>query len=89
MYSSDVQVKLVVRRDDFALGQENPWHEIFTTFGEMIRQHTGDDNYKMLRGDFTTTHVHQSAAYDVAYAAILYPIFCFIPHLRIFADSLV
>jgi len=60
------KVKLVVRRDDFALGQQNPWHEIFTTFGEMICKHTGDENYKMLRGEFTTTQLHQRAAYDVA-----------------------
>jgi len=60
------KVKLIVRRDDFALGQENPWHEIFQTFGQMIKQDIGQDNYEMLRGDFTTTQIYQAASYDVS-----------------------
>jgi len=60
------KVKLVVRRDDFALGIDNPWHEIFSTFGEMIKQDIGEENYSMLRGNFTTTQIHQAAAYDVS-----------------------
>jgi len=60
------KVNLVVRRDDFALGRDNPWQEIFTTFGEMIKQDIGEENYKMLRGEFSTTGVHQAAAYDVS-----------------------
>lgn len=63
------KVKLTVRRDDFALGRENPWHEIFTEFGALIAQHTGADNYKMLHGEFTTTRLHQNAAYDVSLMA--------------------
>jgi len=60
------KVKLVVRRDDFALGRDNPWHEIFTTFGELIKRDIGEENYHMLRGDFTTTGIHQAASYDVS-----------------------
>jgi hypothetical protein len=60
------KVKLEVRRDDFALGRDNPWHEIFTTFGELIKKDIGEENYHMLRGNFTTTGIHQAASYDVS-----------------------
>jgi hypothetical protein len=60
------KVKLEVRRDDFALGRDNPWQEIFTTFGELIKKDIGEDNYHMLRGNFTTTGIHQAASYDVS-----------------------
>lgn len=54
-----------MRRDDFVLGGDNPWPEVFTEFGTLIAEHTGVENYKMLRGEFTTTRTHQNAAYDV------------------------
>jgi hypothetical protein len=61
------KVKLLVQRNDFALGRkDNPWHEIFETFGMMIKKDIGDENYKMLRGEFSTTGVHQAAGYDVS-----------------------
>jgi hypothetical protein len=61
------KVKLVVRRDDFALGRkDNPWNEIFSTFGEMIKNDIGEENYRMLRGEFSTSGVYQRAGYDVS-----------------------
>jgi len=63
---SSEKVKLVVRRDDFALGKPNPWNEIFTEFGVKIKNYIGEENYQKLRGNFTTTGICQNAAYDVS-----------------------
>jgi len=60
------KVELLVRRDDFLLGIQNPWNEVFHEFASQIQGHIGEEKYKTFRGSFSTTNLYQNAAYDVA-----------------------
>jgi hypothetical protein len=57
--------RLIVRRDDFVPGQENPWNELFSAFGLRIRAHVGDALHDLLRCDFSTTGPLERVASDV------------------------
>lgn len=56
--------KLVVARDDFLPGQENPWHEAFDQFAERVDEEVGK-LVKFLRCDFSTTGLAERAASSV------------------------
>jgi len=58
--------RLVVRRDDFVLGGDNPWPEVFESFGVQIRAHVGSKLFGLLSADFTTTGPVELAASRVA-----------------------
>jgi hypothetical protein len=60
------KIELVVERNDFKLGQPNPWHEVFAEFRPMIQKHVGAELAELFSGSFSTTGILQRSAYDVA-----------------------
>jgi hypothetical protein len=58
------QLKLVVTRSDFLLGQPNPWPEAFAAFSEQIAGHVGKLR-DLVAGEFSTTGPVERAATDV------------------------
>ena len=60
----DGKLKLTVRREDFLLGQTNPWPEVFTEFSAQIAQHVGKLR-DLVVADFSTTGALERAATEV------------------------
>lgn len=60
------KLTLVVERPDFALGQPNPWSEVFTAFSEQISNHVGRELRELVVADFSTTTEYHRAATEVA-----------------------
>lgn len=60
------KLKLVVQRPDFALGQPNPWPEVFTAFSDQIAAHVGRALRDTVVADFSTTTAFHRAATEVA-----------------------
>jgi hypothetical protein len=60
----DGKQKLQVRREDFLLGQHNPWPEVFTAFSDQIAQHVGKLR-ELVVADFSTTGPLERAATEV------------------------
>lgn len=58
------KVKLVVTRDDFLLGQPNPWPEAFAAFSDQIAGHVGKLR-ELVVADFSTTGPLERAASEV------------------------
>jgi hypothetical protein len=56
--------KLVVRRAEFFLGQENPWPEVFSDFSNQIGQHVGKLK-DLVCARFSTTTQIEGAAFEV------------------------
>jgi len=59
--SHDGQKKLIVSREDFLPGEDNPWTEVFEAFSEQIDQNTGGLG-KLVRAEFSTTGPVETAA---------------------------
>jgi hypothetical protein len=57
--------RLTVRREDFVLGAENPWPEVFAEFSTQIGEHVGKLR-NLVGARFTTTTDVEIAAFDVA-----------------------
>ena len=58
------KLKLVVTRDDFVLGQSNPWPEAFAAFSSQIAEHVGKLR-DLVVADFSTTGPFERAATEV------------------------
>lgn len=58
------QKKLVVMREDFVLGQRNPWPEVFSAFSEQIATHVGKVHGHLV-SDFSTTGPNERAASEI------------------------
>lgn len=58
------KAKLIVERQDFILGQPNPWPEAFAAFSEQIAGHVGKLR-DVVVGDFSTTGPTERAAMEV------------------------
>ena len=58
------KLTLVVRREDFVLGQQNPWPEAFSAFSDAIASHVGKLR-DLLVADFSTTGPVERAASEV------------------------
>jgi hypothetical protein len=61
----DGKVTLLVVRDDFHIGQSNPWHEVFAEFSQQIAGHVGKLR-DLVVCDFSTTGPLERAASEVA-----------------------
>jgi hypothetical protein len=48
------RLELIVRRDDFVRGGDNPWPEVFEAFSGQIRTHVGK-RHDLVVGEFSTT----------------------------------
>lgn len=57
-------LRLEVRRDDFTLGEINPWGDVFAAFSDEVAAHVGRLR-DLVRGEFSTTGAMQRAAFDV------------------------
>jgi len=57
---------LIVRRDGFVKGENNPWDNTFPEFAEQIRGYIGDENYNSMILQFSTTTPVTQAAQEVA-----------------------
>jgi len=66
--------KLVVTREDFILGQENPWPEAFAAFSDQIAVRVGK-LHEVITADFSTTGPVERAAFDVAAMNTFQPYF--------------
>jgi hypothetical protein len=66
--------KLVVTREDFILGQENPWPEAFATFSDQIAVRVGK-LHEVVTADFSTTGPVERAAFDVVAMDTFQPYF--------------
>jgi hypothetical protein len=82
--------RLTVRRDDFLLGGQNPWHEVFSDFSRQIRSAIGDSLVEVLVPEFSTTGVVERAAAEVVLMGALKNRFeyefitlCGIPEIRL------
>ncbi len=58
------KLKLIVQRDDFFLGQSNPWPEAFAAFSDLIASHLGKLR-DLVVADFSTTGPIERAASEV------------------------
>src|SRR5262245_39193450 len=58
------KAKLVVKRQDFVLGQDNPWPEVFSAFSVQIGEHVGRLK-DVVSARFSTTTAIEAAAFDV------------------------
>lgn len=67
--------KLVVVRNDFVLGQPNPWPEVFSAFSEQIAGFVGQPLRDMIVADFSTTTAFHRAATEVAMMDTFQPYF--------------
>ena len=65
-FKRDGKVELYVSRDDFTLGGNNAWDQVFEEFAHKISDELGVEAREGLRGSFSTTGPFQNAAYDVA-----------------------
>jgi hypothetical protein len=59
------KARLVVQRDDFLLGQPNPWPEAFAAFSDQIAAHVGKLR-ELVCARFSTSTPVEIAAFDVA-----------------------
>jgi hypothetical protein len=62
--SHEGQLKLIVQRPDFLLGQSNPWPEAFAAFSDQIALHLGKLR-DLVVADFSTTGPLERAASEV------------------------
>lgn len=59
------QKEIVVRRDDFIKGIQNPWDNTFTEFSEYIKNDIGQENHENIVVGFSTTGEVEKAANEV------------------------
>lgn len=59
------KARLLVQRDDFVLGQQNPWPEVFAAFSDQIAAHVGKLR-ELVCARFSTSTPVEIAAFDVA-----------------------
>lgn len=58
--------KITIERNDFKIGEENPWEEIFSLFTAEINKKIGDDFHKNYVLNFSTSTVKEIAAFEIA-----------------------
>jgi hypothetical protein len=69
---------LVVQRPDFVRGSpENPWAEVFRSFGDAIRADVKPEGYALVVERFSTTGPVVQAAYEIALMDAYAPFFSF------------
>jgi hypothetical protein len=66
--------KLVVLREDFILGRENPWPEAFAAFSDQVAVRVGK-LHEVITADFSTTGPAERAAFDVVVMDTFQPYF--------------
>ena len=57
--------EIVVRRDDFVKGQQNPWQEVFSSFSAQIRGHIGAETHDLILPQFSTTDPVSKAVSEI------------------------
>ena len=63
--SHEGKEEIVVRRDDFVKGQQNPWHEVFSSFSAQIRGHIGAETHDLILPQFSTTDPVSKAVSEI------------------------
>src|SRR5262249_39725078 len=66
--------KLVVTREDFVLGQDNPWPEAFAAFSDQVAVRVGK-LHDVIAAGFSTTGPIERAAFDVVIMDTFQPYF--------------
>jgi hypothetical protein len=57
---------ILIHRDNFRLGADNPWHDVFPEFTSKIKEYIGDTNYNAIIGDFSTTDATAKIAFEIS-----------------------
>jgi hypothetical protein len=57
---------ILIERDDFKLGADNPWHNVFPEFTARIKEYIGDSNYDTIIGNFSTTDATAKVAFEIS-----------------------
>jgi hypothetical protein len=57
--------EIVVRRDDFVKGGNNPWNEIFPVFTDSLRNHVKGDLCNLIAANFSTTKENEKIAFEL------------------------
>ena len=63
--SHEGKKEIVVRRDDFVKGQQNPWQEVFSSFSAQIRGHIGAETHDLILPQFSTTDPVSKAVSEI------------------------
>lgn len=58
--------EIIVVRNDFRRGEDNPWENVFDEFSLKIKDNIGEKNHDNLTCDFSTTDIISKAAFNVA-----------------------
>ena len=90
IFGLDEKQVISVRRDDFVLGENNPWEEIFSEFSKKIAQTINEDLYSNIILNFSTSTKKEINAFEIAFMDIMSSYFdyefislCGIPEIEI------
>lgn len=67
----DGKAPLIVQRDSFVKGAQNPWEDTFPEFTGKAKEYIGEKNYNLLLPSFSTTTVTTKAVMEVAVMDVL------------------
>ncbi len=56
-----------MRRNDFVLGGDNPWEEVFPEFTKQISQKMEKDLYATMALQFSTSTIRETTAFEIAF----------------------
>lgn len=65
--AGDEKITIRVRRDDFIIGQVNPWEEIFPEFTKQMNTYIKRDLYARVVLDFSTSTLKEKTAFEIAF----------------------
>lgn len=57
---------ILIHRDDFRLGANNPWHNVFPEFSAKIREYIGGENHSNIISNFSTTNSASKIAFEIS-----------------------
>lgn len=90
IFGLDKKQIIKVRRDDFVLGKNNPWEEVFPEFSKKITQVINEDLYSNIVLNFSTSTKKEINAFEIAFMDIMSNYFdyefislCGIPEIEI------
>ncbi len=57
---------ILIERDFFRMGADNPWENVFPEFTDRIKEYIGESNYNTIIGNFSTTDATAKVAFEIS-----------------------
>ncbi|WP_299552191.1 DUF4419 domain-containing protein [Seonamhaeicola sp.] len=67
IFGVDERQTIQVRRDDFVIGDDNPWEDVFPEFSKKIAQSINEDLYSNIILNFSTSTKKEINAFEIAF----------------------